>query len=117
YPGCNVGYATFRDGNVLDLPDHLASLRGTTCEEQAWGSLELGLADIQYVRFMGGGGYGDPIERDPERVLEDVLLGLVSVAAARDIYGVILDAHGAAVDTEATRQRRLAIRGRRLGRE
>ena len=38
----------------------------------------------------GGGGYGDPLERDPALVLEDVLEGWVSHARARDIYGVLL---------------------------
>ena len=36
----------------------------------------------------GGGGYGDPKDRDPERVLTDVKRGYVSAEAARDIYGV-----------------------------
>lgn len=35
----------------------------------------------------GGGGFGDPRERERERVLEDVALGLVSAEAARDVYG------------------------------
>lgn len=38
--------------------------------------------------ISGGGGYGDPKERDPAMVLEDIRLGYVSAAAARDIYGV-----------------------------
>jgi N-methylhydantoinase B len=38
----------------------------------------------------GGGGYGPPIERERERVLEDVLDGWISVEAARDSYGVVL---------------------------
>ena len=36
----------------------------------------------------GGGGHGDPREREPARVREDVLEGYVSAAAARDVYGV-----------------------------
>ena len=39
----------------------------------------------------GGGGYGDPLERDPEAVEKDVILGYVSVQAARDRYGVVID--------------------------
>ena len=49
----------------------------------------------------GGGGWGDPFERDPATVAEDVALGLVSAAAARDAYGVVLDG-GGAVDAAAT---------------
>jgi N-methylhydantoinase B len=47
--------------------------------------------DIVEVWSSGGGGYGDPAERDPELVLRDVRLGFVSVAAARDIYCVAIE--------------------------
>lgn len=58
----------------------------------------------------GGGGYGDPLLRDPDAVLEDVLEGWVSPAAALDVYGVVLK--GSAkdgslmVDKDATDTRR-----------
>jgi N-methylhydantoinase B len=42
------------------------------------------------VRTGGGGGWGEPIERDPERVRWDVLEEFVSKEAARDLYGVVL---------------------------
>jgi N-methylhydantoinase B len=53
------------------------------------------------VHTAGGGGYGDPFERDPAAVLADVLDGLVSVEQARRAYGVAivddtLDADGTA---------------------
>jgi N-methylhydantoinase B len=38
----------------------------------------------------GGGGFGDPLERDPELVLADVAAGLVSPERARDVYGVVI---------------------------
>lgn len=41
----------------------------------------------------GGGGYGDPLERDPERVRFDVLEKWVSMEQARDVYGVVLRGH------------------------
>ncbi|HET7201431.1 MAG TPA: hydantoinase B/oxoprolinase family protein [Burkholderiales bacterium] len=43
------------------------------------------------VRTGGGGGWGEPLERDPERVRWDVLEEFVSRDAARDQYGVVLD--------------------------
>ena len=52
----------------------------------------------------GGGGFGDPFERDPAAVLEDVLDGKVSVPAARERYGVVVT--GASVDERATRELR-----------
>jgi N-methylhydantoinase B len=42
------------------------------------------------VRTCGGGGYGPPEERDPERVLRDVLEGKVSRERARDFYRVAI---------------------------
>ena len=43
----------------------------------------------------GGGGYGSPLERDPQLVLDDVVDGYVSIAAARAIYGVAIEYVGA----------------------
>jgi N-methylhydantoinase B len=58
--------------------------------------------DVVYVQGMGGGGYGDPKRRDPERVAADVRDGLVSVARAREVYGVVVCPRSGAVDGEAT---------------
>jgi N-methylhydantoinase B len=48
----------------------------------------------------GGGGWGDPLKRDPERVLYDVMNHYISMQAARDDYGVVIAA--GKVDTDAT---------------
>ncbi len=53
-------------------------------------------------RNPGGGGYGDPMARPVAQVVADVRDGLVSLAAARAEYGVVLDAATLAVDTAAT---------------
>jgi N-methylhydantoinase B len=58
----------------------------------------------------GGAGWGDPLERDPDRVLGDVLDRLVSVEAAAAEYGVVLAPDGASVDHDATKARREALR-------
>jgi N-methylhydantoinase B len=50
----------------------------------------------------GGGGFGDPHERDPEAVLTDVRAGVVSRDAARQRYGVVLDDDASSVDRDAT---------------
>jgi N-methylhydantoinase B len=69
---------------------------------------------IEYV-LGGGGGFGDPFERDPERVREDVLDEYVSVDGARRDYGVALVGRAEdlslAVDREETRRLRAAERG------
>ena len=50
----------------------------------------------------GGGGFGDPRTRDPERVLRDVRDGIVSVASAERDYGVAIAADGRSIDAERT---------------
>ncbi|NHI17710.1 hydantoinase B/oxoprolinase family protein [Microbacterium excoecariae] len=45
-------------------------------------------------RTAGGGGYGDPLERDPQAVVEDVIDGYVSADAARELYGVEIHPDG-----------------------
>jgi N-methylhydantoinase B len=111
YPGCNVGYSTFRGANLDELPASLDELRGREREDVFWGHVDLEPGDVQYVRFMGGGGYGDPIDRDPAAVAVDVERGLVTPDVARAIYGVVVS------DEAATRARRREIRAERLGRE
>jgi len=61
----------------------------------------------------GPGGWGDPLERDPLRVLRDVGNELVSVESARDDYGVVLDWSGSVVDEAATTRRRTELRAAR----
>jgi len=58
----------------------------------------------------GGGGYGDPLERPPDRVAADVRNGMISVAAARDDYGVWVDPDSFALDTVRTAELREARR-------
>lgn len=67
-------------------------------------TLDLLPGDVISVRTCGGGGYGPPEERDPERVLRDVLEGKVSAARAREIYRVaIVDRRVDASGTESLR--------------
>ena len=66
----------------------------------------LNAGDAITVRAGGGGGFGPPHERDPERVAEDVRQGYVSAAAAAESYGVVLDPQTLEVDRAATQQRR-----------
>ena len=73
--------------------------------------LTVGRGEIVNVRLQNGGGYGDPILREPGRVLADVLDGAVSAVLASDLYGVVID--GESVDQAATERAREAIRRRR----
>jgi len=72
--------------------------------------------EVVRVVTTGGGGWGDPLEREPELVRRDVIEGKVSRAAARDDYGVVfVDAASEAcdVDEAATATVRAALRARR----
>jgi N-methylhydantoinase B len=64
-----------------------------SAEKQIFGKIDVlpvERGDVVTMRTAGAGGYGDPIERDPECVLADVVRGLVTVQAAREIYGVAI---------------------------
>jgi N-methylhydantoinase B len=69
--------------------------------------------DVFILRAAGGGGYGDPLERTPEQVADDVRNGYVSAEAAETVYGIKLDASTGNVSAEASRQLRSRIRAAR----
>ena len=68
--------------------------------------------DLVVFESSGGGGYGDPLDRDVARVARDVQLGYVSPERARDVYGAIINDNG--VDGNATRARRRQLRRGRI---
>ena len=71
------------------------------------------------IRTTGGGGWGDPLARDPAAVVQDVQWGKVTVSGARDDYGVVLSADDGVVtvDVSATDTLREEVRARRTGDE
>jgi N-methylhydantoinase B len=94
-------------------PDELDVLGGDSrllpyCE------FDLGSNDILYMRMASGGGYGDPLEREPQQVLRDVDEGVVSREEARAIYGVEIEGENPTLDVAATEMRRAARRKQRL---
>ncbi|MGE0718370.1 MAG: hydantoinase B/oxoprolinase family protein [Alphaproteobacteria bacterium] len=64
--------------------------------------------DIIRIYSPGGGGRGSPLDREPERVLTDVVRGYVSVGAAEEEYGVVI--RDGVVDAAATEARRASMR-------
>jgi len=63
------------------------------------------------VRSNGGGGWGNPLDRDPERVRGDVIEGYVTFLHARSDYGVVLNSKDNSIDLAATRKLRAEMRG------
>ena len=70
--------------------------------------------DVLLGRIGAGGGYGDPLDRDPDRVVRDVRRHALSRAVAEGIFGVVLDPRTGAPDAAATKARREALRAERL---
>lgn len=66
----------------------------------------LNSGDVFEVIASGGGGFGDPHLRDVERVLRDVREGVVSIEAARDVYGVVIDPQTLEIVIEETEKLR-----------
>ena len=65
--------------------------------------------------LAGGGGWGDPLERNPEKVLRDVRNELVSMNSAREDYGVVIQSDSWSVDYNATQKLRSDIHKLRIG--
>lgn len=103
------------DGGKHGGPSRKTLIR-TTGEEIVLPSkvrdVPVGEGDRLVFETAGAGGNGDPLERDPEMVARDVRWKLVSAEAARQEYGVVLDA-GSSVDTEATASLRQKLKSER----
>jgi N-methylhydantoinase B len=94
-PGrCIVNPGTAKEREVKSLEDGVVVTKG----------------DIIRFETGGGGGWGHPFDRDPERVLADVHGDYVSIEAARKDYGVVIDADKLIIDAEATEELRTRTR-------
>ena len=124
YPGAPNGYIWVRQNSEVEdstlphskFPLSLADISGEQ-EAVGWGVFPLMGEDALYIRWNGGGGYGDPVERDPQAVLDDLSAGVISRESAEKIYGVALDNGGSSIDLKGTEQRRRSILAARLVQE
>ncbi|HXP31393.1 MAG TPA: hydantoinase B/oxoprolinase family protein [Stellaceae bacterium] len=116
-PGsCNFWGMVKADGGAIigsKFPEHVEEL-GDRLEPLSGGipRFRLKRGEQFYFRCTGGGGYGDPIEREPERVLADLRAELISETQAARIYGVVIEE--GRVDRGAIELRRQEIRRRRI---
>ena len=102
-----------KDGNNQGhFAEKLEAIPGED-EPISWGVFPLMGDDALYVRWNGGGGIGDPLDRPPEKVMADIRGGLVSREAASEVYGVIEKA--GALDRSATETKRTELRQAWLG--
>jgi len=72
--------------------------------------------ELYMISQGAGGGYGDPLEREPESVVKDAELNRISPQVARDIFGVVYDEQTFRLDAAATAQARDRARAARLER-
>ena len=118
YPSNAVRYELIRDSDAAErlesgtIPADADEIDGEREVIAPKAKFQQGFDDVYYSIWQGGGGYGDPIERDPERVAADVRDGYVSEDEARRTYGVVVTE--GRVDEAATEQRREEIRQQRL---
>jgi N-methylhydantoinase B len=91
-----VNRVTVWRNGTAHVPPHLS-------KEQ---DIPMKAGDRVCVYTPGGGGYGDPFTREPERVLADVTLGYYTAEEAAERFGVVLTADGTGIDHAATEARR-----------
>ena len=90
--------------------DHVLHSDGRETKVEGFINVELQPGEFIRGRDCGGGGYGDPLERDLERVRKDVAERWVSAAQAKAIYGVVFSSTSPyAVDESATRIERAKL--------
>jgi N-methylhydantoinase B len=115
YPGAVNDYvwvhAPQQAHNIDRFAQDLGEIPGEN-EPISWGVFPLMGDDALYVRWNGGGGIGDPLDRSPEKVAADLAAGVISRQAASEIYGVV-EAAGS-VDQRATAAKRNELRQARL---
>ncbi len=112
------------NGGLPSMP-HGLHIRRAGANQDTWlgsvfSDVPLASGDLFSRPTAGGGGYGDPLERDPLKVREDVADGYVSVERAERDYGVVIravdvDLCAYAVDEAGTERARAKIRAERAG--
>lgn len=91
---------------------YLVKTNGNKIKLKSKCTIRMNAGDRLVVRTPGGGGYGDPLERDPGNVLNDVVNGLVSLESARNDYGVVIGQKSLKIDVRATDRLRMRMKRR-----
>jgi N-methylhydantoinase B len=118
YPGAGSTVRIARagmPGRGQQVPAHWHEIGGEKEVLAPKTRLTLKAGDVFSTIPHGGGGFGDPLDRDPAFVLRDVLERVVSIDGAHDYYGVVIAGEPLHVDHEATDELRSCVRRRRVG--
>jgi len=120
YPSSIIPWGVIKNSNVLqkfehgEAVDRLDEIEGVKELGGTFSSTELKVNDVLFeFSAPGGGGFGDPLKREPSAVLQDVKQGYVSLELARDIYGVVIAPEKPEVDLNETGRLRWEIRKKR----
>ena len=123
YPSTTNRYTFVRNSDILErfarreMPQDISEMSGERVQlELRQQNLEQYPSDVYAVRWCGGGGFGDPMTRDPADVQRDLDELAVTPHAAEEIYGVALHPDSGKVDPEATERKREGIRSDRVHR-
>ncbi len=103
-------------GQPATCAHHAFTISGTTYVPEHASKDEgvmMNAGDSLCLQTPGGGGFGDPLERSPVEVLEDVRLEYYSLDTAHHVYGVIIEADSLTLDETATRAKRLAMKSQK----
>ncbi len=92
--------------NAKKLEAYVHRVDGSTEKLDVYMFFDIKAGDIYEQKIMGGGGFGPPYERDPERVRQDVADEWLTVERARKDYGVVIDPMTKQIDHEETRKLR-----------
>jgi N-methylhydantoinase B len=118
YPSTTNRFAIARDSDVErrfaggEVPQSLEALDGELVPYGAYAVTSMKGGDVYRAVSQGGGGYGDPIDRDPALVAQDVGRRIVTPEWAARVYGVLVNDDGT-IDADATAARREEIRAER----
>ncbi|HYM04261.1 MAG TPA: hydantoinase B/oxoprolinase family protein [Stellaceae bacterium] len=100
-PGaCSEKWLVRKDGTRQPLPSKVDNVR-------------VHAGDRVIFRTAGGGGWGDPLQRDPQRTRDDVARKLMSAEKAREDYGVVLTGAGMDIDRRGTDELRDSLKRKR----
>jgi N-methylhydantoinase B len=120
YPAPNIAmylirkadvWEQFKNGNLPRSPEEIKGEREYPYPKSFWRTYS---DDVSVYLCGGGGGYGDPLEREPEMVLKDVKNGEVTIDYARTSYGVVIDPKTLEIDAAETGRIRKRMREERL---
>ena len=123
YPSATNRYAYVTGSDIgerfarAEMPEDIDEVEGTPVHlELRQQNLVQRACDVYAVRWCGGGGFGDPMERAPEAIQADLDNFAITEGAARDIYAAVLDGKTGRVDPEATARHRERLRAERVAR-